>query len=307
MKIGIFGGNVRRGQGLLDVVDDVVQAEHAGFESYWFPQVGTYDALTLIALAGQRAEKIRFGTAVVPTYPRHPSALAQQAATVNALTGGRLTLGIGPSHQVGIEAGLGLTYERPALHTREYVTVLKALTSEGKVDFQGEIFRIRTGFAVPGAEPFPIVVSALAPLMLKAAGEVADGTVTWMVGCNTIANHTAPRIRRAAQAAGRPAPRVVVGLPVCVHDDREEATERAVRAFQGYGMLPNYRRQLDAEGLKDAGEIAVVGPESQVADQLAAYFEAGATEIIASVYTAGPDGRASAERTTALLAELANS
>lgn len=305
MKIGIFGGNIRRGQGLMNVVEDVVRAEQAGFASYWFPQVGTYDALTLIALAGQRTEKIAFGTAVIPSYPRHPNVLAQQAATVNALTSGRLTLGVGPSHQVGIEEGLGLRYERPALHMREYVTVLKALTAEGRVDFEGEMYRIRTGFAIPGAQPFPIVISALAPLMLKAAGEVADGTVTWMVGRHTIETHTAPRIKRAAEAAGRPSPRVVVGLPVCVHDDAAEATARAIQAFQGYSTLPNYRRQLDAEGLKDAGEIAVVGPEAEVAEQLGAYFHAGATEIIASVYTAGSDGRASAERTLALLADLA--
>jgi 5,10-methylenetetrahydromethanopterin reductase len=305
MKIGLFGGNIRRGQGLGDVVEDVVQAEKAGFASYWFPQVGTYDSLTLIALAGQRTERIAFGTAVVPSYPRHPSALAQQAATVNALTGGRLTLGVGPSHDMAIRA-LGLAYERPARHMREYVTVLKALTTEGRVDFQGEMYKVRTGFMIPGAEPFPIVISALAPLMLKAAGEVADGTVTWMVGHNTIANHTVPRIKRAAEAAGRPEPRVIVGLPVCVHDDPAEATAQAVKAFQGYSGLPNYRRQLDAEGLAEAGEIAVTGPENAVTDALAAYFDAGATEIIASVYTAGENRAGSAERTLGLLAELAN-
>jgi len=148
------------------------------------------------------------------------------------------------------------------------------------------------------------VVSALAPLMLKAAGEVADGTVTWMVGRNTIANHTAPKIKEAAAAAGRPDPRIVVGLPVCVHDDREQATARAVQIFGGYGNLPNYRRQLDAEGLDKAGEIAVVGNEDQVTEALGAYFDAGATEVIASVYPAGEDSRGSFARTHALLTRL---
>ncbi|MDE0225519.1 MAG: TIGR03564 family F420-dependent LLM class oxidoreductase [Gammaproteobacteria bacterium] len=303
MKIGIYGGNVRRNAALTSLVDEVVRFEDAGFSSYWMPQVGTFDALTMIALAGQQTSSIELGTAVVPTYPRHPNALAQQAATVNALTGGRLVLGIGPSHAPGIEA-LGLQYKSPARHIREYVTILRSLTAEGSVDFEGSMYRIKTGFACPDAQPFPIVVSALAPLMLQAAGEVADGTVTWMVGRNTIASHTAPRITEAAAAAGRPDPRIIVGLPVCVHDDREQATVRAQQIFAGYGNLPNYRRQLDAEGLEQAGQMAVVGNEDQVSESLAAYFDAGATEVIASVYPSGDDSRGSFARTHALLRRL---
>ncbi len=303
MKIGIYGGNVRRGAPLTSLVDEIVRFEDAGYASYWTPQVPTFDALTVLALAGQQTSRIELGTAVVPSYPRHPSALAQQAATANALAGGRLVLGVGPSHAPGIEA-LGLAYDRPALHMREYVTILRALANEGRVDFEGEMYRMKTGFMCPDAAPFPIVISALAPLMLKAAGEVADGTVTWMVGRETIAGSTAPRIRAAAEAAGRPDPRVVVGLPVCVHDDREQATARAVGIFKGYGMLPNYRRQLDAEGLGEAGEIALVGSEDEVTGQLQAFFDAGATEIIASVYPAGDDSRGSFARTHALLESL---
>ena len=303
MKIGIYGGNVRRGAPLTSLVDEIVRFEEAGFASYWTPQVPTFDALTVLALAGQQTSRIELGTAVVPSYPRHPNALAQQAATANALAGGRLVLGVGPSHAPGIEA-LGLSYDRPALHMREYVTILRALASEGQVDFEGEMYRMKTGFACPDASPFPIVISALAPLMLKAAGEVADGTVTWMVGRETIAGSTVPRIRAAAEAAGRPEPRVVVGLPVCVHDDHGQAIARAVGIFKGYGMLPNYRRQLDAEGLGEAGEIAVVGSEDEVTSQLQAFFDAGATEVIASVYPAGDDSRGSFARTHALLESL---
>ena len=304
MKIGIYGGNVRRGQPLASLVDEIAEREAQGFASYWTPQVGTFDALSMLALAGRETSRIELGTAVVPSYPRHPSALAQQAATVNALCGGRLVLGVGPSHAPGIEA-LGLAYDRPALHMREYVSVLKALGDAGQVDFDGRMYRVRTGFACPDAQPFAVVVSALAPLMLKAAGEVADGTVTWMVGKNTIRGSTAPRIAKAAAEAGRPAPRVVVALPVCVHDDQAQATARAVQIFQGYGNLPNYRRQLDAEGLDQAGEIAVVGNEDEVRAELGAYFDAGATEVIASIYPAGDDSRGSFARTTALLEALA--
>ena len=304
MKIGIYGGNVRRGKPLSTLVDEIVEKEEQGFSSYWTPQVGTFDALTMLALAGRETSRIELGTAVVPSYPRHPNALAQQAATVNALCGGRLVLGVGPSHAPAIEA-LGLAYDRPALHMREYVTILKALGGEGQVDFQGAMYRIRTGFACPDAQPFAVVVSALAPLMLKAAGEVADGTVTWMVGKNTIRSRTAPGITKAAANANRPAPRVIAALPVCVHDDKAQATVRAVQIFQGYGQLPNYRRQLDAEGLDQAGEIAVVGNEDEVTAELQAFFDAGATEVIASIYPAGDDSRGSFARTTALLQKLA--
>ena len=305
MKIGIYGGNVRRSAPLTSLVDDIVDMEQRGFASYWTPQVGTFDALTMIGLAGGRTSTIEMGTAVVPSYPRHPSALAQQAATANALAGGRLVLGVGPSHKPGIEDGLGLKYDRPALHTREYVTILKALAAEGRVDFQGEMYRVKTGFACPEAQDFPVVVSALAPLMLKAAGEVADGTVTWMVGRDTIANSTVPRITKAAADAERPAPRVVVGLPVCVHDDEAQATQRAVGIFAGYGQLPNYRRQLDAEGLGEAGEIAVVGNEDRVSERIQSFFDAGATEVIASVYPTGDDSRGSFQRTFDCLQKLA--
>jgi len=303
MKIGIYGGNIRRGAPLTSIIDEIVDMEGRGFNSYWSPQTATFDALTIFALAGQKTSKIELGTAVIPSYPRHPSSVAQQAATANALAGGRLVLGVGPSHAPAIES-LGLKYDRPALHMREYVTVIKTLATEGRVDFQGEMYQIRTGMMVADAQPFPVVISALAPLMLKAAGEVADGTVTWMVGQKTLETNTSPRIRKAAADAGRPEPRVIVGLPVCVHDDKDEATARAVQIFQGYSQTPNYRRQLDVEGLDQAGEIAVVGNEQEVTDQLNAYFSAGATEVIASVYPAGASGRESFQRSFDLLASL---
>ena len=305
MRLGIYGGTVRRGQPLTSLVDDVVNMEQQGFVSYWMPQIHMFDALTMIALAGQATSSIELGTAVVPSYPRHPNALAQQAATVNALSGGRLVLGVGPSHAPGIEA-LGLSYDRPAAHMREYVSVLKALTTEGSVEHEGEMYQIKTGIQCPDAQPFPIVISALAPLMLKVAGQTADGTVTWMVGLKTIAENTVPRITKAAADAGRPAPRIVVGLPVCVHDDRDVAITRANQIFGHYGGLPNYRRQLDNEGLNSAGEIAVVGSEREVESQLQGFFDAGATEVIASVFPAGDDSRGSFGRTNGLLQSLAS-
>lgn len=306
MKIGVYGGNVRRGATLNSLVDEVAQMEERGFASYWFSQVDSYDALTVIALAGRQTSTIELGVGVVPTYPRHPYALAQQAATANVLAGGRLTLGVGPSHRRGVEDNLGLPYASPARHTREYVTILKVLAREGDVKFEGEHFKTNATFVVPGAQPFDVVISALAPLMLKTAGEVADGTVTWMVGRNTIKSHTAPLVTEAARNAGRETPpRIIVGLPVCVHDDIQEAVERSVQLFKGYDRLPNYKRQLEAEGLNQAGEIAVVGNERQVIEELRGFFDAGATEVIASVFSAGEDRQASFQRTYELLESLA--
>lgn len=304
MKIGIYGGNVRRGSPLTSLIDDIVAMEDRGFASYWMPQAGSFDVLTMIGVAGQHTSRIELGTAIVPSYPRHPNALAEQAATANALCGGRLVLGVGPSHAPAIER-LGLAYDRPALHMREYVSVLRSLSESGRVDFSGDIYHIQTGFACPDAQPFPIVISALAPLMLKVAGEVADGTVTWMVGRKTIREHTVPRITRAARDSGRDEPRVIVGVPVCCHDDKDQAIARSIQIFQHYTQLPNYRRQLDSEGLDQAGEIAVVGNEQEIAEGLQEFFNAGATEVIASVYPAGDSGRASFERTFSCLADLA--
>lgn len=303
MKIGLFVGALPTGKTVSDQVADVVDAERRGFDSYWYAQTGETDVLTTLALAGQATERIELATGVVPTYTRHPNVLAQQAATVNAATGGRLTLGIGPSHRPVIER-LGLAYDRPALHIREYVQILRALTTEGSASFEGEYYRMTAGFNLVGAQPIPILISALAPLMLRVAGEVADGTVTWMAGLTAIRNHVVPRITEAATNAGRPAPRVAVGLPVAVTDDAAAARATAATTFGGYGRLENYRRILDRGEAPGPEDVAVVGTETEVADQLAAYAAAGATDFIASPFPVGDDAAASIQRTTELLQGL---
>ncbi len=303
MRIGLFMGTHRVPWDLARQVEDIASAEREGFDSYWCAQVGQADVLTLLALAGGKTGRIELGTSVVQTYPRHPNVMAQQALTVNAATNGRLTLGIGPSHRPAIEA-LGLSYDRAALHMREYLSVLRPLVYEGRVRFQGEMYRIQTGMQVPGARPFPILISALAPLMLKVAGELADGTITWMVGNRTLESHTVPRIRRAAEAAGRPAPRVVAGVPVALHANVDEARERASLVFQGYGDLVNYRRQMDLEGVSGPEGLAIVGVEQDVERGLRAYAAAGATDFIASPFGVGEDRVASLLRTRAFLSTL---
>ena len=304
MKIGIFIGSMGASSGLAGQVQQAVDAENDGFDSFWSAQVAGVDALTLFALAGQRTERIRFGTAVVPTFPRHPVMLAQQALTANAATGGRLDLGIGVSHQPTVEERWGLAFERPAQHMSEYLSVLRSLTTDGSARFEGELFRVNADIDVPDAAPFPILLAALAPRMLRIAGERAEGTVTWMVGPKTLREHVAPRINAAADGAGREQPRVCVGLPIAVTDDPTAARLLAAEHFGRYGHLPSYRRMLNIEGVESPADVAVVGSEDEVAEQLRVVAGSGATELLASIFPVGGDEEASAARTRALLKSL---
>jgi F420-dependent oxidoreductase-like protein len=303
MKLGLFVGALPTGKTVYDQVADIVEAERRGFDSYWYAQTGETDVLTTLALAGRETERIELATGVVPTYTRHPNVMAQQAATVNQATGGRLALGIGPSHRPVIE-GLGLQYDRPAQQLREYVEILRALNTEGQVQYEGEYYRLSARIGLVDAQPYPILISALAPLMLKAAGEVADGTITWMAGVTALRQHVVPRITEAASKAGRPAPRVVAGIPVAVHDDAEAARRTAGETFQVYGRLENYRRVLDRGEMGGPADVAVVGTENEVAEQLAAYAAAGVTDVGAAAYPVGDNAAASVDRTTELLASL---
>ena len=304
MKIGIFIGSMGASSGLEGQVQQAVDAENDGFDSFWSAQVAGVDELTLFALAGQRTERIRMGTAVVPTFPRHPVMLAQQALTANAATGGRIDLGIGLSHRPTVEERWGLPFERPAQHMSEYLSVLRSLVDDGGARFEGEVFRVNADIDVPSAESFPILVAALAPRMLRIAGRQAEGTVTWMVGPRTLRTHVVPRISAAASDAGRPAPRVCVGLPIAVTDDPVGARLRAAEHFGRYGLLPSYRRMLDIEGVESPADIAVVGSEDEVTEQLNVVAEAGATELLASIFPHGDDEEASVARTHALVKSL---
>ena len=302
MKLGISISEPGQPNDLQSAVGRVVQAEKDGFESVWFNSGAVGEPLTVIALAGRETSRIEMTTAIVVTYTRHPFVLAQQALTTNAATNGRLTLGIGPSHAVAMQR-LGFSWERVAVHTREYLTVLRGLIDEQKSQFSGEFYNVDTSLAMPWAAPCPVVVAALAPLMLKTAGELADGTVTWMVGLKTLESHIRPRITRAASAAGRPAPRICIGLPVAVCDDASQAREQAARTFSFYGTLPVYKRVLDIEGA-DAQDVIVCGTESEVEAQLRAFAAAGATEFNAAPMAVGDDVAKSVARTRELLKGL---
>ena len=287
MRIGVFvGASVADLMTLDGLLARIKQAEDDGFDSFWIPHISArgYDALTALALAGMQTSRIELGVGVVPTYPRHPAALAQQALTTATASNGRFILGIGPSHRPGMEEGFGIPYDRPALHTREYLSVMRPLLEEGAVQFNGEFFNVNLELASLERPACPILVSALAPQMLNLAGQLADGTVTWMAGPRTIETHITPRISRAADNAGRAAPRVCVGLPTGVTDDENAGRQKAAESYQRYGELVNYRHVLDIEGVESPAEVAVIGNESSLQRQLETFAEGGATDFVANIF-----------------------
>jgi F420-dependent oxidoreductase-like protein len=297
-----YGLTIDNGQPLPQVVEQVQRMADAGFATAVSSQIFGYDALTMLALAGQGVPGIGLTTNVVPTYPRHPYMLAAQALTVQAATGGRLTLGIGLSHQIVIENLFGQSFDRPLRHMREYLAILLPLLRGEAVSFQGEVLSCTTWGPIEIDAPAPpVVLAALGPRMLELAGAVADGTTTWMTGPATVRDHIVPTITAAAEAAGRPAPRVIVGLPVCVTDDVDAARATAAEVFVAYGHMPSYRAMLDREQVAGPGDVAVVGDEQSVIEQLAAVDVAGATEVVASIF--GDPGER--DRTFSLLATLA--
>ncbi len=280
--------------------EQLQRAADQGFASAWMSNIFGVDALTALAVAGFGVPGIEVGTAVVPTYPRHPAALAQQARTVAAAVDGRLVLGIGPSHRIVIEDMFGYDYGKPILHMREYLDVLLPLLDGQPAAVTGTTVRANIGLTTPNPGRVPVLLAALGPQMLKLAGERTDGTVLWMTGPATVRDHIVPSITAAAQAAGRPSPRVVCSLPVCVTGDPDDARERATQIFAIYGELPSYRAMLDREGAAGPAEVAIVGDEDTVAAQIGALADAGVTDFAAVEFTGGADGA----RTRAFLRTL---
>jgi len=269
------------------------------FHTAWLPNTDGLEALVTLAVVGRAVPGIELGTAVVPTYQRHPVSLAQQAITAQLATGGRLVLGVGPSHRTFVEEAWGLSYDRPVRHTREYLSVLLPLLEGQAVAFAGETVRANTQLRLGAFRPVPVLLAALAPKMLRLAGERTAGTVTWLAGPRTIDQHIVPSLQAAAN--GRPAPRVVAGFPVCVTSDPTRARRRAARLLRGYGQLPSYRTLLDREGAADPGDVAIVGDEASVREQLRRLAAAGATDLMA-VELGTAEERA---RTRALLSAVA--
>ena len=282
MELGIFGSS----RNIDDLKKQVQVANNLGYSTFWTPQIFNLDALTALAVIAESVEGIRLGTSVIPTYPRHPMMLAQQALTVNQVSNGRLDLGIGLSHKPVVEGMWGISFDAPVGHMSDYLQILMALLHDGTISYGGKHLTSRGGIDVPADAP-PVLVAALGPQMLKLVGRVADGTVTWMTGPETIRNHISPIINAAAEEAGRPVPQVIAAVPVCITSDLDIAEEYAKRDFGFYGDLPSYRAMLEREGLANSWDIALSGSFEEVAEGLQKYSDSGGTQVVAAVY--GPD------------------
>lgn len=289
-------------------------AEEAGFASVWIPQIpDDFDALTAVALVGAQTSRVEIGTAVVPIQPRHPIALAQQALSTQAVCGGRLSLGLGVSHHWVVEDMLGLPYEKPVATMRDYLDVLDAaLRGPGTVDVENAHFRVHNPLDITDVAPTPVLLAALGPVMLRLAGERTDGTILWMADEKAIASHVAPTITRAAEAAGRPAPRVVAGIPVCLcgDDEVDVAVARTNRILAEADVSPNYQRLLDHGDAQTVGDILAAGTESTIEKRFRAFADAGVTDLslrIVPIGTGRDELIASMQRTRAFLASFEGS
>ncbi len=312
-RIGVMIGpeRGRYARKVARLQDDARWAEEAGFSSIWIPQVpDDFDAMTAVAVKGAVTSRIEIGTAIVPVQPRHPVALAHQALSVQSICEGRFTLGLGISHHWIIEDMLGLPYDRPVARMRAYLDVLdQALAGPGVVEVQNDFFAIEQPLDVTDITPTPVLVAALAPKMLRLAGERTDGTILWMADERAIGGHIAPSIHQAAEDAGRPAPRIVAGIPVCVcgDDEIEAAIERTNRILAEAEVSPNYQRLLDRGEARNVGDILAAGSEARIEARLRSFADAGVTDLAVRIVPVG-NGRdellASLRRTREYLASL---
>ncbi|MGB3734964.1 MAG: TIGR03564 family F420-dependent LLM class oxidoreductase [Ilumatobacter sp.] len=303
MKIGINATTLLGRTGPAGFAEHAVAAEQAGFSSYWLAEhpTGGFDALTVLTVIGQSVESMELGTAIVPTYPRHPAILAGQALTTQAAITSKLSLGIGMSHRV-MMAELGIHDDKPIRHLREYLDVLMPMIETGRVDAQGETLSARaTALSRPDVVP-EVTVAALGPQALRVAAKYAAGTNLAWCGPKTIREHIVPTITDAADKAGRPAPRIIATLPVCVTDEPETARAKLTENTQMYMTLPSYQAMFAREGVETTGEFGMIGSEDQVEEMLADLAATGLTDYGASEFGLNSDDRA---RTRALLSRLA--
>jgi F420-dependent oxidoreductase-like protein len=300
MRIGMIIG--MEGATLNDLVRTAQRMEELKFASVWMAQMMSYDAIGALSVIGHATKRIGLGTGVVPTYPRHPTALASQALTAAAASDNRFQLGIGLSHQIVIENMLGFSYAKPASHMREYLQVLGPLLRGETVQHDGDEYHVHgVAISVPGAKRVPLLVAALGPAMLKLTGELADGTVTWMVGPKTMEKHIVPSLSAAARDAGKPAPIVVGGFPVVLTNKPDEARQRIAGQLTIYGQLPSYRAMLDREGVKGPADVALAGDENYLRGAIDRLRNIGVTDLNVAV-SAGD--AAESERTLQFLASL---
>ncbi len=284
MQMGVVVGADGGLPPLNELVTWAQKIEAKGIKNLWMPNIFSYDAISALSVIGAATSNIELGTAVTPTYPRHPTAIAQQALTAAAACNNRFILGIGLSHKIVIEDMLGFADDKPARHMREYLSVLMPAVRGEQVNFDGEHFRVHAvQFDVPGADKVPVVIAGLGPVMLKLAGELADGTSTWMVGPKTMDGHIISSVRKAANDAGKPDPTIVGGFPIVLTNKPDEARAKIDKVLEIYPTLPSYKAMLDKEGVDQPSGIAIVGGENVLRSELQRLNDMGVTHFSAAI------------------------
>ena len=289
------------------------KAESLGVSAAWLTTGGAgLDGLTILAVAAAQTESILLGTSIIPTYPRHPVAVAQQVQVIAQLAPGRFRLGVGPSHRPAIDGMFGLDFSSPLGNLREYLRVIKPLLQEGSVEFEGQQYRARAVLESP--VDVPVMASALRSGSFELCGAEADGAISWVCPPQYLRDVALPAIAAGAKGAGREAPPLIAHVPVCVHEDPDEVRE-AVRAQAAiYPRLRLYQRMFAAAGYPEASDatwsdamieaVVASGDESSVEGMVRGLFEMGATEVLASLILAGPDQEASLHRALKLLGKI---
>jgi F420-dependent oxidoreductase-like protein len=242
------------GQDLATAIDLARRAEALGYESAWVTHGVGRDSFVVLTAYGAVTTRLGLGNGVVPIYPRHPVAMAQEALTLSEVTGGRFTLGIGVSHRPSMERMLGLDLVDPLGIMREYVAVLRGALA-GRAAFEGTHYRVDWSLGLPKTPPAPrVYLAALSARMLELAGEIADGAILWLCSPDYVARVAVPALTRGRRRAGRALDgfEIVAAVPLAVTDDAGAATSAFRAELTRYLALPFYRAMLEASGHGDA-------------------------------------------------------
>ncbi len=304
MRIGINGSSlIALGRPTSELAAQAAAAEADGFSTYWAAQLAVPDALTALAVVAGATDTIELGTAVIPIWLRHPLMLAAQALTLSEIAGGRVLLGIGLAHKSSIEDSLGIPFARPAATMEEYLAVMLPALRDRAVDVTGSVYsgHVEAVAGPPGVPTPGVMLAAMGPRMLALAGSHTDGTILWLSGPRTVETKIRPALEAAARDAGRPPPRVVASVPVCVTDDPDSVRGLIATVLDGYNDLPSYRGVMDQEGAAGPADVSLVGDEATVRAGLERFASAGTTDFSALEIPTNPDEEA---RTRALLKDM---
>ena len=250
MRTGCF---VSTGRSLDHAVARVKLAESLGYDSAFVTHIAGRDSLTVVTAYTLATERIRVGTGVVPIYTRTPATMAQTAATIDELSAGRLTLGLGVSHRAVVEGWHGQTIDHPVDEMREYVGIVRAIL-RGEAPPPGQ--KWQTAFRLAGLEPrpgIPLFIAALSPAMLRLAGEVGDGVMLWLCNPSYIREVVVPAVREGREQAGRTLDdfEIVAAVPGALTDDRGGAYDAIRGELLTYFSLPFYRTMLERSGYRE--------------------------------------------------------